>query len=218
MPIKDVDRGYRALVDRIFTLGNPTVSVGVFEADGAQTYDDGITIAAVAAIHEFGLGVPERSFLRGWFDENLERAHEAMSRLLLSVVAGKRTKEQALELFGLWVQGEVQKRIASGISPELSAATIKRKGSSTPLIDTGQLRSSITYQIDFGNGTTKTGTSDAAIERHQKAKAAKVAAKSARRKEVRAARKKLSKDFKKLKKNVSKKIKRATKRVIRKIR
>jgi hypothetical protein len=149
VPIRDVDNGYKALVNRIYTMGAPKISVGVFETDGAKVYVDGVTVLDVATFHEFGLGVPERSFLRGWFDENIERAREALVRLMRSVVEGKRTKEQALELFGVWLVGEIQKRMAENIPPPLAPETIARKGSDVALIDTGSLRSSVTYKIEY---------------------------------------------------------------------
>ena len=39
-------------------------------------------------------------------------------------------------------------KIASNIPPALAPETIERKGSSVALIDTGQLRSSITWQVE----------------------------------------------------------------------
>lgn len=145
--VRDTDRGYRELVDRIFGLKKPKISVGILEGEGAQAHGD-TTVADVATINEFGLGVPERSFLRAWFDENEERAYEALRRLFVSVVEGKRTKEQALDVFGLWVQGQIQQRMADGISPPNAASTIAKKGSSTPLINVGQLRSSVTFKVE----------------------------------------------------------------------
>lgn len=207
MAVRDEDRGYKALVETVFKFGKPVVHVGILEADGGEDHG-GMTVAEVAAIHEFGLGVPERSFLRAWFDENEDRAREAIRRLLVSVIAGKRTKEQALELFGQWAQGEIQARIAAGIPPGLAESTIAKKGSSVPLIDTGQLRSAISYMIDFGNGSTKHGTSEAAVKRHQKAKAEKVAAKAEVRK-VAKERKAIRRDLKKRVSRLAKKVRKA---------
>ncbi len=144
--VTDTDKGYKALVDRVGSMGKMSVSVGILEGPGAAPHGD-TTVLDVATINEFGLGVPERSFLRGWYDENQQRAAEAMQRLLLSVVQGQRTKEQALNLFGLWVQGEIQKRIAAGIAPANAESTVAKKGSSTPLIDVGQLRSAMTFEV-----------------------------------------------------------------------
>lgn len=52
-----------------------------------------------------------------------------------------------LERVGLWAQGSIQQRISDGIPPPNAESTIRRKGSSTPLIDTGQLRTSIKYRV-----------------------------------------------------------------------
>lgn len=144
--VRDTDHGYRELVDRIFKMGKPQILVGILE--GTQTDEDGMTVIEVATINEFGLGgVPERSFLRAWFDENEVRAQEAMRRLLVSVVEGKRTKEAALETFGLWVQGEIQARIAAGIDPPNAESTVAKKGSSTPLVNRGVMRSAISFKV-----------------------------------------------------------------------
>lgn len=185
MAVRDQDLGYDALVKRIFITGSPKISVGIHEADGAVEHD-GLTVVALAAIHEFGLGVPERSFIRAWFDENQDRAKEALRRLLVSVIEGKRQPDQAVELFAQWAVGELQARIARGIAPGLAESTIAAKGSSVPLIDTGQLRSSISYEIlDAHGAVKKRGQSNAAVERHQKALAEKRAAKKQERAEAR---------------------------------
>jgi hypothetical protein len=42
---------------------------------------------------------------------------------------------------------DVQAYMVNGKFAPLKAKTIKRKGSSKPLIDTGQLRQSITYRV-----------------------------------------------------------------------
>lgn len=144
---RDVDKGFRALQKRVFGLLNPSVSVGVTAKSGAQKTDGGMTVLDVANIHEFGLGtVPERSFLRAYIDENQGRIQKMLVVLLESVVAGKRSPQQALDILGAKMVGEIQARISAGISPPLTPETIARKGSDVPLIDTGQLRASITFE------------------------------------------------------------------------
>jgi hypothetical protein len=64
-----------------------------------------------------------------------------------TVIEGKRTSDQVLEILGQRAVGQIQERIASGIAPANAPSTVAKKGSSTPLIDTGVLRSSITYQV-----------------------------------------------------------------------
>lgn len=144
--VKDTDKGYRKLVETVFKMGAPSVSVGIFDT---ATGDNGESIVDIASWQEFGtVDIPERSFLRAWFDANEQLARDRLANLLGKVLEGKLTKQQALQLFGLWVQGEIQKMISNGIEPALDPETVKRKGSSVPLINTGQLRTSITFKVE----------------------------------------------------------------------
>lgn len=240
MSVKDTDRGYKKLVARIFQFGAPKISVGIHEADGAQPHgeDGGLKMIDIATIHEFGLGnVPQRSFIRAWFDENQERAREGLRRMLQSVVAGKRTPEQAIDTFAQWCVGQIQKRIAQGISPALSARRIAEKGSSVPLIDTGQLRSSITYEVYGANGAylrsalSKAGAKRAKMALREKkaaerkeAKAKKRAAEARKKalvrgvKDVKKSVVRSAKQAKRLTKKATKTVQRAVKKVRKKLR
>lgn len=147
--VSDTDHGYRELVKRVFGGVRARVAVGVFSQD-AHPDAEGLTMVALATIHEFGLGnVPERSFLRAYVDENEARIRKAAGALMQSVVEGRRTKEQALDALGLWMVGQVQKRIADGVPPPNAESTIAQKGSDTPLIDTGALRTAIKHKVDM---------------------------------------------------------------------
>ncbi len=145
---RDIDKGYSTLVKKVFTLGAPKIDVGIFDSAGPHKYST-MSVVEIATIHEFGNEhCPERSFLRAWFDENESKCRAAVVAMLEAVLAGKYTKDQALQLLGQRFVGEIQKRIANGIPPPNAPSTIAQKGSDKPLIDTGQLRSAITYAID----------------------------------------------------------------------
>lgn len=157
--VKDRDHGYKGLLNRVYgTKKPPVIKVGVFDRDGDQPHgDDEVTVLEVAMWNEFGTDtIPERSFIRAWFDENRERCRTAVRKMLEGVVAGKYKREQAIELVAQRFVGEIQRRMARGIPPPNAPATIARKGSDKPLIDTGQLRSSISYEVDGKPG--KAGT------------------------------------------------------------
>lgn len=154
--IRQTDRGLRDLVKRA-KIGDASIKVGILAKDGseAKTEHDGsagdVTLADVATWMEFGTDkIPARSFIRAWFDENEARAKEMLRVLLRSVLEGKRTRDQALEILGQKFAAEIQARIADGVPPPLADRTVKAKGSSTPLIDTGQLRSGISYEVERG--------------------------------------------------------------------
>lgn len=158
--IKISDKGASRSAASLFGANKAAVKVGVFGPKGEETTDDGaLTMAALAAIHEFGLGVPERSFIRSYFDAHEKQISEALIKLTKAALTkalerGKPVTEaemlQVLNKMGLFMVGEMQKRIGNGdITPPLAQQTIDRKGSSTPLIDTGQLRSSISHEAEL---------------------------------------------------------------------
>lgn len=148
--IVDRDRGYRALLARVKRASRSrAITVGVHSGEGGAPAAGGGTVADVASIHEFGLGnVPERSFVRSWADAKKSDNQKLLREAAERIVRGA-TVDEALEQVGLVMAASMQKRIQSGeIGPPLEPATIARKGSSTPLIDTGQLVSSITHKVE----------------------------------------------------------------------
>jgi phage gpG-like protein len=129
-----------------------SVVVGVLGSDGQVEHDGEIgtnpkrrpTVIDVATWHEFGvpaMNIPARSFLRATLTARRADIIRRVGLELRAVVTAKRPVAQAWERVGLAVQGMVQQRIADGIPPPLKS----REG--TPLIQTGQLRSSITYEV-----------------------------------------------------------------------
>lgn len=146
------DRGAAKLVQTITDPSKAVVDVGVIGSAGdAQAQDGEFTVAQLAEWHEFGVGVPQRSFLRAWADAETAKIEQVIRGLTKRIIEGKLTREQALEQFGAWAAGQVQAFISAGrVVPPLHPTTVARKGSSTPLIDTGQLRQSITYEVRPG--------------------------------------------------------------------
>lgn len=208
--VRDRDRGYRALLKRV--TGAPSqVTVGIHEDEAARSpYKSGATIGEVAAAHELGLGVPQRSFLAGWADENEGQNREAMRRIGKAVIQGKlKSQAQGLERFGLRAAAGMKQRMRGGISPGLDPKTAERRksGSATPLIDTGVLWSSITVQVD-GKKDAKTVAKEAKREAKKTATAKRKARKLAEReaKKTRAARKRAFRKVTRATKKAAKKI------------
>lgn len=118
------------------------ITVGIHAAEGASSHD-GDTLAGVAEQHEFGLGVPQRSFIRRWADEDIVEINQILERELSAIVEGT-PATVAAERAALILQGKAQRFISDGrATPANSPGTIAKKGSSTPLIDTGRLRQGI---------------------------------------------------------------------------
>jgi hypothetical protein len=149
--VADRDLGAKKLIEAL--TKHASVSVGIHEAEGSEQHQGTeMTIVDIAAVHEFGseaAGIPQRSFIRDWFDETRTENEANLTKLGKAVVTGKLpSADVALEQFGLRAAGDVKKRIIDGINPELEDATIDRKGSSTPLVDKGQLLGSIMHKVD----------------------------------------------------------------------
>ena len=124
------------------------ITVGVHGTEGGRTYHDGPTVAEIAEAAEFGLGQPQRSWLRAWFDEHKTQIEATIGeQFALGLVNGE-SQDVSAERVALWMQASIQKRIAQGISPPNHPITIQEKGSSVPLIDTGVLRSSIVAYVN----------------------------------------------------------------------
>jgi hypothetical protein len=146
MTVRRVDHGAKALQSRL-RAQQTAVEVGIIGAKAGEEKGAGITVSDVAMWAEYGLGQPQRSWLRGWIEENQSELGALMRRESVAIAKGQSTKPRSLARIGLWIQGGIQQRIANGIAPENAPSTIDRKGSSTPLIDTGQLRSSISSRV-----------------------------------------------------------------------
>lgn len=146
MTVRDIDRGFKRRLEEL--AKSALISVGIHEAEGSGPEGDGsVTIADVGVFHEFGTSrIPARSFIRAWFDESASENHKLMQDMMGAVAGGKLTLGVGAERFGMRMAGDVKKRIIAGLEPELSDVTVERKGSSTPLIDQGQLVGAITYK------------------------------------------------------------------------
>ena len=156
MSVREVDRGSEALFRRLDQRTG--VRVGVIGSDAMQAHKErdengeeksgDLTVIDVATKHEYGLGVPKRSFIRDYVDENEGRLKQYVRNVGKRIMAGE-SAEKAFNAFGVVVVGEIRTRISNHISPPNSQKTIDWKGSDTPLIGvTGQLWSSITHAVD----------------------------------------------------------------------
>lgn len=124
------------------------VLVGV--PKGAGVYEDGLTIATIAAVNEFGTAdghIPARPFLRPGVEDGAEAYLRLVEKEMPDVLSGKNPMDRLLSRLGAVAVGNVQKKIVDGPFEANAESTIKAKGSSSPLIDTGALRQSINYVI-----------------------------------------------------------------------
>lgn len=96
----------------------------------------------------WGGPVPERPFLRNAMRDNKGKYRNGMRASAAKLLTGKTTISVVLSKLGIMAQGDVQESITSLRSPPNSPTTIALKGSSNPLIDSGEMRGAVTWKID----------------------------------------------------------------------
>lgn len=144
--LRDRDLGWNRAKRAMKGLGKSTVDVGVLDEHNARS--DEVGNIMLMLVHEFGIGVPERSVIRATIDKNKRKYINLIKTLARFVLFGQMGKEQALTIIGAKVEADMKARVRAGLQPSLKEATKKGKKSSTPLIDTGQLLSSLDYRVN----------------------------------------------------------------------
>lgn len=91
--------------------------------------------------------IPERPFLRNSMRNNKSKYAAAMKTSAKKILSGTTTLTTVLDKLGALAQGDIQAEITSLRSPPNAPMTIKRKGSSNPLIDTGAMRQAVTWEL-----------------------------------------------------------------------
>ena len=141
--------GGRNLEQFLRTAGKGGVSgvrVGFFST---ARYDDGTPVATVAAVNEFGsreANIPERPFFR----QAIAKMEDGVPAIIRGRIDPQRmvVDERLANQVGAYAAGQVQERITDLREPPNSPHTIEAKGSDNPLIDTGFMRQSATWEVE----------------------------------------------------------------------
>lgn len=140
--------GVAGLLERIKSLGDPKVYIGVPASTNARQGSS--NNATIAATHELGApsrGIPARPFLIPTMQNNAEKYTNLMAQGFRNALQDKEKAAEVYEKIGLVASSDVKDYIVSGQFVPLKQSTIDRKGSSKPLIDTEEMRSSISYEV-----------------------------------------------------------------------
>ncbi len=151
--VEDNDRGMQAIVRNVQAFDGQGVSIGVQGSAASAVVHDSSDLSNVElmAIHEFGApfaGIPERSVVRATFDAEVAKWNRLVARLAQGIYSERPVAPaRVLGIVGEVARADMINRINAGIPPALKAATLDRKGSSKPLIDTAQLKTAITWKV-----------------------------------------------------------------------
>jgi hypothetical protein len=146
--IVDRDEGFEEFLDLVDNIAGSNVEIGYDQASGEE---DGFRLVDLASVHEFGNdNIPARPFIRGSFDNNVDELGNNGQDLLVRYLEGKADDQLTLEIWGDSYKALMQNGV---ITRELNLVenapiTIKRKGSDTPLIDTGRMIASADITVN----------------------------------------------------------------------
>ena len=155
------------IIKNLQKLNGKKIKVGVFG-------DDGSDLVMIARVHEYGceipvtqkmrawfaangyplkkettvIRIPERSFFRSGYDENIDTISKKIEEMVPDVIAADVDPKVFMDAIGMEFAGLIQKKMRDLKDPPNSQMTIERKGSSNPLIDTGRLVGSIRHEVE----------------------------------------------------------------------
>lgn len=145
--LKPLDPHALAHIKETISLSKQTVKVGI--PAGAKEVD-GTSTALIAAANEFGVpskGIPERPFIRTGIKNGMPNFKRLNRINVVKICQGEQSIDGAYEQLGVMAVGEIKKSIKTGNWVANDPATIKAKGSSKPLIDTGNMLQSVNYEV-----------------------------------------------------------------------
>lgn len=137
------------LNDLLKKSGLRSVAVGYWV--GENKTDEGADLVTVARANEYGTKrIPQRSFLRSTVDENKEQIDRRIVAEMKAVVDDRKDFLAALTALGVYAVALVKRKISRSRewATPLAWSTVKRKGSTQPLVDTGQMRNKVDYRIE----------------------------------------------------------------------
>ena len=156
------DEGLQRMRTFFDELKRVKTRVGYQPPDGGTRYETGITVAKLAAVHEFGGDeLPARSFIRSTIHEQAAAIaaveEQAIAAALHRVIDGhtdpKQAAVEACAAIGKFVVGKIRGKLrsAAGWASALDPETVSRKGSTTPLDETGLLADSLSWRVSQGS-------------------------------------------------------------------
>lgn len=137
----DKDTGWESVMTGARQVGRvEDVAVGFFDEHNATK----------AAVNEFGVpenNIPERPFMRTALDAKALKYFFMIEEGLGEVVDGKGNPKAIPIKVGIEARNDIINSIHSGSWAPNKASTIENKGSSKPLVDTGEMQQSVEFKV-----------------------------------------------------------------------
>ena len=128
-------------------LAGPEAKLDHVGRDGKSA---GLTVEELAAIHEYGVGVPERSFIRSTANANHRSISRQYQEGLRAAIRGTGGSADGLHAIGRLLSAEMKRKLEHGRLPPLAASTLadpNRDPRGLPLVDTEQILGAIGWEV-----------------------------------------------------------------------
>tara|TARA_R110000787_G_scaffold129434_2_gene241262 strand:- start:1146 stop:1613 length:468 start_codon:yes stop_codon:yes gene_type:complete len=151
--VKIKDTGFTSYRAAFKELDSKKVAVGLFAKVGDEVLTKGV-------VNEFGttkagknhdIVIPERSFIRSTYNKNYKKVSRRFGQIAKSIGDGNFRVTDKLRLIGVEQEAAIKKTMVDLKIPPNAASTIAKKGSSNPLIDTGETREKISSELRGAN-------------------------------------------------------------------
>lgn len=147
--LKEMDKLLKALGKEYVT------KVGFIGSQGSEVHADseGLSNAEIAFIHEFGSqtrNIPQRSIMQMPLHQKQKEIIKELKKGKAGEALNKGDAKSVYKALGIIAQNIINEAFASGGFGKWAPnkpATIERKGSSSPLIDTAQLRRAVSSEV-----------------------------------------------------------------------
>lgn len=167
MPLEIIDRdlGWRDILAASEAADGAEIFFGSTGGAAADSYIEPvkgmpleISVAGILAVHEFGIGVPERSVIRAWLASGAPELKGSILGVFDVILDGEDRIERSLEGQGEVTAKALRKFISGGrVKPGVSEATAERRGDASALtrdggnkslLDTKQILDSISFRVE----------------------------------------------------------------------
>lgn len=148
--VKIIDKGFKEILKRFKTLDKSYAKVGVLSG---ENYADGTNIALVAAVIHYGNEKWRKKKSWPFLKDGIKKDTSKINAVRIAAIRAitKRTIDPraGLSMIGAAGQAGVQRYIKTVQSPPIEDITIerRRKKTSKPIVDTGQLLNSISFEV-----------------------------------------------------------------------
>ncbi len=135
------DKGWEKLHKQLGKMKKAYTAVGYFDSD------QGGEVVQKAIFNEYGTKkIPSRPFMRRAFDKSLPEIRNICDAEAGMIFDGRSTIDKGLKRIGEFMVGQIKKTIVNENWTPNADSTIAQKGSSQPLIDTGEMRNSPSHR------------------------------------------------------------------------